>query len=344
MQDKKWKERSIRDIAQAAGVGVSTVSRVLNRSGYVAPETENRIREVIRRFHYTPSAMARGLRKNKIPVIGVLIPDITGEFYNSLLLTLQQALYAEKYLMMIINTNKQHDIASFYEGIGTSMNLSGWIFCGMDQPNVLKGVPTVYIGNFPEGAHRENACAVDSDNEHGGYLAARELMDCGCKRIATITDGRYPLSFNNRYKGYVRALEEAGIPLRQELVVSTKWVDYENGYLAAKNLLERAGDVDGIFCAADRYLPGVLTALEEMGKKTPEDVQVVGFDGLPISRWTGDGCTTIRQQIGPLAEAAADCLLRLMGGEKLDAQRPLIPVSLVRRSTTVQRQTSVTLP
>ncbi len=338
MQDKKWKERSIKDIATAAGVGVSTVSRVLNSSGYVAPETEKRIREVIRRFHYTPSAMARGLRKNKIPVIGVLIPDITGEFYNSLVLTLQQALYAKKYLMMIINTNKRHNIASFYESIGTSMNLSGWIFCGMDEPNVLTGVPTVYIGDFPEGAQRENACAVDSDNERGGYLATRELMDGGCKNIAIITDGRYPLSFNRRYKGYLKALEEAGIPLRQELVVPTKWVDYENGYLYAKDLLERAGDVDGIFCAADRYLPGVMTALEAMGKKAPVDVQIVGFDDLPMSRWTGDGCTTIRQQIGPLAEAAADCLLRLMDSEKLDAQRPLIPVSLVRRSTTLQRQ------
>ncbi len=337
MQNKKKDGCSIRDIAKAAGVGVSTVSRVLNATGYVAPETERRVAEVIRRFHYTPSAIARGLRKSSVPVVGALIPDITGEFYNTLALHLQRALYAKGYMMLIINTDKRPDAAPVYEWIGHSLNPAGWLFCGSNEHNVIKGAPTIYIGTTSRIAANEDACVVESDNEEGGYIATRELLNNGCKRILLMTDGRYPLAENERYLGYRRALEEAGIAPDETLIAPTRWVDYENGYLCTKDVFSRVRDVDGIFAAADRYLPGVFTALRELGKTSPRDVQVVGFDDIQISEWAGGGCTTVRQDIRRLAEASVECLLKLMNGEKPDAEKIVIPVSLVRRRTTERR-------
>ncbi len=337
MQDRKRKEYSIKDIAREAKAGVSTVSRVLNNSGYVAPQTKKRILEVIEHFNYTPSMIARGLRGSRLPVIGVLIPDITGEFYNSLVLHLQQALYRRNYLMMIVNTNKRRNAAPIYEGIGNSLNLSGWIFCGSDERNADQGVPTVYINPIPTEIAGDHECSVESDSEMGGWLAVRELLEGGCKRIAFMAESRYPLHQNKRFMGYCRALKEAGLPVDEKLVVITEWVDYENGYTHTRDLLARAGDVDGLFCTADRYIPGALTALAQMGKSVPRDVQVVGFDDMPISKWSGGGCTTVRQHIDQIAEAAAGSLLQIIGGEELDSYRKRIPVELVRRATTLGR-------
>jgi LacI family transcriptional regulator len=112
-----------------------------------------------------------------------------------------------------------------------------------------------------------------------------------------MTDGRYPLAENERYLGYRRALEEAGIAPDETLIAPTRWVDYENGYLCTKDVFSRVRDVDGIFAAADRYLPGVFTALRELGKTSPRDVQVSGFDDIRSANGRRDAppCADIRR-------------------------------------------------
>ena len=328
------KEQSIKDIAKKAGVGTSTISRVLNKTGYVSEETRNKVEQAIRECHYTPSVMARGLKGSKLPGVGVVIPDITGEFYSGLVLNLQQELMKWKYQMLIINTNKQRKATPLYESISGSMNLSGWIFCGSDEKNAEQSTPTVYVNPISRSILRD-AYTVSSQEQYGGWLATKTLLEGGCRKIVFITDGRYNLSDNSRLDGYRQALAEAGIARDEELVFPTKWVDYENGYRATMEILRRRPDIDGIFCTADRYLPGTLSALDELGKHVPQDIQVVGYDDTPTSLWCGGGCTTIHQELAEIAKAAVGTLMALLAGDQPEVLATRIPVRLVRRATTL---------
>ncbi|MDL2319422.1 LacI family transcriptional regulator, partial [Eubacteriales bacterium OttesenSCG-928-A19] len=307
------KRYSIREIAEASGVAPSTVSRVLNGSGYVSADTEKRVREVIERVGYTPSQIARGLRVGHSPTIGILVPDIVGEFFTSFSMELHTALFRRSYIPVLLNTEAISDVEAEVNRIQSALNPSGWVRVLVPPHPDRPRTPTVYV-DCPVKGLREGEALVHNDNLQIGYLATRELIERGSRHIAMLIYNRMPGMTNSRYQGYQKALREAGLAEDPALVVECDSISYDAGYACAQRLLREAEHVDGIFCMGDRFVPGVLMALGEHGRRVPEDVRVVGCDDSPISRYVHGGFTTVHRYLDKLADAAADALVTMITG------------------------------
>ena len=325
------KQYSIQEIAAASGVAPSTVSRVINKSGYVSKKTAERVQRVIAQVGYSPSPIARGLRVGTSPIVGILIPDMMGEFFTYFSMELQQALYRYSYIPLLLNTATIGDVEMECNRLQNALNLSGWIRVVVPPTDNRPPAPTVFVDCGRKDL-RENEAIVCNDSLQVGYLATKELIDSGCRRIGTLQYNRIPDNINLRYEGYRQALEQGGIALEEKLVFNCTSISYEAGYEYTMRLLDAANDVDGIFCMADRFVPGVLAALSDSGKNVPGDVKVVGCDDSPLSKYVYGGFTTVNRHMPELAEATAKALVALIAGEKVS--NVTIPVELVRRRTT----------
>lgn len=328
---------SVKDIAALAGVSVATVSRVINQNGRFSKETEARVRRTIEEYGYRPNLLARGLRTNKVQMIGVIVPDITNEYFAKITLDMQKRLFEFDYSTIICNTNEIYGIEMRHLAMLKSLNVSGLIhLTGIPMKNQTAfDVPTVYIDREPSGALEGSNCVlIESNNEQGGYLAAREMLNRGCKHIALIEFKNAVSSHISRAKGYERALRERGIPIDSRYISQTREISYESGYRCMKKLLQTTEELDGVFCTTDMLALGALKALGELGIQVPSQVKLVGFDDTTASEMARVPITTIRQPVEKFGSLAISTLLRMINGEKIEENRFLLPVHIVRRETT----------
>ncbi len=336
MDNEGDRQISIKEIAGMAGVSVATVSRVINQSGYVARETEARVRDVVERYGYVPNLMARGLRTNRSPIVGVVIPDITNEFFANIVLCIQTHLFKSHFSTMICNTNESAVLERAYLATLSAQSISGLIFVSGQPASgcAPSNVPTIYVDRHPYVREGDDAVTIESDNEEGGYLAARELLEKGCRRIAIITDLRGISSHFARYNGYKRALAEFGIEWSQDLLQQVEIISFSDARRLTTRMLKQGVSFDGIFCTTDQMALGAITALQQHGVSVPEKSKVVGFDDISIARYCQLPFTTIRQPTHELGLRAVDTLLKMIAGETIVDHKVILPVQLVRRLST----------
>ena len=332
MNEKK--QLSVVDIARLAGTSVTTVSRVINQNGRFSKETEEKVLSIIRQYNYQPNQMARSLRGGQSRVIGILVPDISSEYYSSMTKEIQTALLAEDYLAIICNTDENIDEANKFLKFFRSQKIDGLVYIGNNEIDVEGEMPTIYIDRDPreQSTHQDSAYVIECDNYQGGYLAGKELVKKGAKRPGFVCyDLRIPIH-QRRLQGFRSALSEAGIPLPENCIISRETLSSEQGEDAAKQLLNAVPDTDGIFVATDIMAYGALNYLRDQGKKVPEDIRLVGFDDISTSRLPK--LTTVRQPMDQMGRLAAEWLIRILSGKKIHARHVRIPVELVVRETT----------
>ncbi len=328
------KKLSVREIAAKAGVSIATVSRVVNHSGNVAPETEVRVREVIRRSNYVPSMLGRSLKAQKSPAIGIIVPDISGEFYNVMVHKLQTRLQEKGYMTFFLNTAKSADIEKEYREWQSLLQASGWLVLDSAVDfGPENNVPTVYINRTGDPPNEKAAC-ISTDSHLTGALAGRELMRCGCRNVAVLTSNNEKDVRPDGFLSAIKENEDAGVAVMLRYV-NTHDVNARSGYLQMAATLAVMPGTDGVYCTADRFVPGVLQALSEAGRRVPEDVKVVGSDDTPIAAWFDGGFTTVRQEMDQLSEKAVEAILTLIRGEAVAPGSVVIPGRLVRRRTTL---------
>ena len=199
---------SIKDISNLSGVSTATVSRVLNNTGKVSPKTEARVKDVIVRYGYTPNMIAKGLRTNIIPSVGIIVPDIVNEPYGLLARTAQQQLLNHGIISTICNTNDNTETTQQYIKNLKSQYVSGIIYVPDSRHGGIHfgDLPVVYLEHRPSHSLPPNSAVIESDDRNGGYLAAKELLDNGCRNIAVYMDTFRLSSFANRYLGHCDAL------------------------------------------------------------------------------------------------------------------------------------------
>ncbi len=327
------KALSVKEIAARANVSVATVSRVINRKGNVLPKTEARVQEVIAQSNYQPNMIARSLKTSKTPIVGIIVPDISGEFYNTMVQKLQTGLLEKQYATFILNTNKSEDIQKEYREWQSLLHVSGWLVLDSAVDFGTDGsIPTIYI-NWPDAPAGEKTVTISSDPVLGGRLAGRELLLSGCRNIAVLTSSS-PLEL--RPEGFLQAVKENNDPGVAVMLryTHTKNVSFSGGYELMADTLRVFPDMDGVFVTADRFVPGVLRALKEAGRSVPKDVKVVGYDDTPIASWLSGGFTTVRQEMDRMCTMAIDAMMRLLEGKPVQEKRTVIPGTLVRRRTT----------
>ncbi|HEX5831643.1 MAG TPA: LacI family DNA-binding transcriptional regulator, partial [Gemmatimonadaceae bacterium] len=306
---------TIRDVARAAGVSVATVSRVLNASGPVGADTRERVRAAARRLRYVPHEGARGLVTRRTGAIGVVLPDLYGEFFSEVIRGLDQAARRHGYHLLLSSSHA--DLAEMQAALATMRGrVDGLVAMlpDLDAAALREHLPSpdqlpVVLLNRAAGGH----AALTVDNYGGARAMTRHLLDLGHRRVAMITGAASNSDARERLRGYRAELRRAGIPPERALEVTGEFTE-EGGHAAARRLvaLPPAERPTAIFAANDAMAIGALSALREVGLRVPEDVAVTGFDDIPMARFVEPPLTSVHVPIGRLGERAVERLVAAM--------------------------------
>lgn len=324
---------TIREVAKAAGVSVSTVSRVLNDKEDVAPATYARVRQVIEELGYMSSLAAQSMRSHKTHVIGVLITDLSASFSLEIVRGLGLALQALDYDLIIYSSGRMpgSDAAWARKHI-TRLNSSitdGLIVIAPATANLPTGGPLVVIDPH-EGM--ELWPSVLSANRAAAQEAVAYLVALGHRRIG-FAGGRDGLvSAGQRRLGYLDALAAAEITPEAELIVAGDY-SYDAGFAAAQRLLTLAAPPTAVFAANDLAAKGVMDAAHRAGMSVPDDLSVVGFDDIPEAAHFSPRLTTVAQPIHEMASVATTMLVDLIRGRSLPTPHVELPARLVLRDS-----------
>ncbi|MCH3959733.1 MAG: LacI family DNA-binding transcriptional regulator [Selenomonas sp.] len=303
----------IRDVARLAGVAPSTVSLVLNNKGYVSLDTRRKVEKAVKDLSYMPSTIARNLSLNRTNIIGVIVPEVLHPFYSELVHELEQALYLRGYKMLLCSSsNKEKAEVLFVDMLKThtmdgiivgthSMDLS--IYEGIDRPIVA--FDRIINDRIP---------VVHADHVQGGELAAKAMLHQDCHHIVQVIGAQNVRCPANEYHiAFEKKIREAGCMI-DTIEMERNVFSPEAFYRVMSEVFERYPDVDGIF-GADLIICAALAAAQEHGKRIPEDVKAVAYDGTYVTRLSPFAITAAVQPLQELAGIAADTISRMIMGE-----------------------------
>ena len=324
---------NIGDIAKMAGVSRAAVSRYLN-NGYVSEEKRERIRKVIEKTGYKPSAMAQTLRTKKTKLIGVILPRINSDSISTVVAGIGSALQEAGYDMLLASTDNNPDKELDFLRIFSSDRVDGIILIATvfteEHKQILHSlsVPVVIVGQKLKGF-----TSIYHDDYGAGMAVARHLLERGRTRIGYIGVLKEDEAVGrNRPAGYKEALNMAGYSVTDEASVTADF-SVQAGYEKMKILLERYPEADAVMCATDKIALGAMNFLKEKGKKVPEDIAVTGFGDNRIASVMSPALTTIRFQYQKSGEAAAEKILELLSGEKQEVEEICLGFSLIKRES-----------
>jgi LacI family transcriptional regulator len=322
---------TIKDVARAAGVSVATVSRVQNGSALVKETTRRRVGEVAERMGYTPNGAARSLITSRTNTLGVLLPDLYGEFFSEVIRGIDQAAQRHGHHLLV---SSSHDDRSAVETALRSMRgrVDGLIVMWPDLdeagvPSLPAGFPVVLL-NAPFGPYGFDVITVA--NYDGAYAMVDHLLDLGHRRIAIIKGIEGNADAAERLRGYRGALASAGLGAAAIEVAGL--FDEASGFRAANELLRRQIRPSAIFAANDAMAIGALSALRQAGLRVPDDMALAGFDDIPMARYLDPPLSSVHVDISALGEHATLRLLAAVRSkEKHQPRAETLPTTLVLR-------------
>lgn len=324
---------SMVDIARLADVSIATVSRVLNKTGRYSPETERKILSLVEEYGYTPNANAKSLRTNRSQSIGVVVPDITNEFFAKIVRAVEIEILPHGYSVFVCDSHEDERMENLHIANLIAKNVDGIIYisgkadaAGLEES---RQIPAIYIDRCPENV----PVIIQSDNERGGFLATEELIRKGCGRIVFLPDFKRLSTMRQRFAGYTSAHKQHGVPMDPALDLPDA-VDYAGARAAVERLIQDGTAFDGIFATNDLLALGALHALLDREIQVPGQVRIAGFDDITLSRFCRVPLTTVTQNTYEMGRVGVELLVRLMRGERLPPQNITVPVELHVRAST----------
>ncbi len=312
-----------------AHVSVATVSRVINDKGYVNEETKQMVLEAIKKLNYVPNELARSLFKKHSKILGVIVPHFTSYYITELLDRIENHAINSDYRLMICNSQGKEEREEKYLHAFQQYNIDGILLVSntkriQDYKNLE--VPIVAIDhNFSE-----EIPSITSDNEQGGILAAEKLLESNPKKIIHFRGPSDLITVQARSDGFEATLDKAGIkPIRCDLDFKSPQRE-----LIEKTINEHK-DVDGIFCDSDIMALKAIQCLNKLDKAIPDEVQVIGFDDIELSKIFIPSLSTIAQPTKNIAEHAVTALINLIHDKNADSSTKKYPVRLIERETTI---------
>jgi LacI family transcriptional regulator len=321
-------------VARAAGVSVSTVSRVLNDKDDVAPETYQKVQDVIEELSYTSSLAARSMRSRRTNVIGLIMPDVQGPFAIQVMRGINRAIMEFGYDLIVytggdVKKKSSVEREQRYVSLLNSGITDGVIVVTPVATTFSTASPVVVVD--PNNVSPD-CPAVIAANRSGALVAMEYLISLGHRRIGFI-GGRPELqSAVQRLQGYKDGLRQTGIPLDPELIQAGDYTT-ETGMICAQKLLSLSDPPTAIFAANDQSAIGVVKAAQEAGLRVPDDVSLVGFDNIPEAIYISPGLTTVDQSIDKMGYVATEMLVSLIQGESLDGNLYKMPTHLIIRDS-----------
>ena len=330
MENKKV---SMVDIAKMADVSIATVSRVLNKNGRYSPETEKKVLGIIEKYNYKLNLSAKSLRTNISQSIGVLVPDVTNEFFAKIIRSIENYIMPYNYSLFVCDSNEDEELENLHVENLIAKNVDG-IICisGQLNPHSLDekyGIPVVYIDRRP----KEAKFLVQSDHVQGGFLATEELIRKGCKRIIMLRDKRWLSPIRQRYDGYMKAHEKYNLPVQMDLQFDVA-IDYNKAKEKMRAIIEVGTQFDGVFACNDLIALGALHTLTESGIQVPQQVKLIGFDGITLGEFCNPPISTIIQNTDAIGEKCVSILMKCIHHEDVRSTNTVVPVALSVRGTT----------
>lgn len=331
---KNKKVVSIKELAEMSEVSIATVSRVINKKGSYSKETEEKILKLAESKSYQQNVNARSLRTKKSQTIGVIVPDISNEFFAKIIQAVEKQAIKYNYSVFVCNTDENIEIekrqlnnliGQFVDGI---IYIGGGVQLG-NETQALK-IPMIYIDRYID----DKEIYIESDNFHGGYLAGQELIQSGCRKIAVMKDIRKISSAHKRYLGFLKALKDSKVGFDEKLLCDVTVINYKEAKEKTLELLDSGEVFDGVFATNDTLALGVMTALNERRIRIPNEVKIVGFDNISASEIAGIPLTTINQNKRKMGELAVELLMDKILSRKSNVNNIKIPVNLIRRKST----------
>jgi LacI family transcriptional regulator len=327
---------SIKDVAKEAGVSIATVSRVLNDVDVVNEETKKKVQEAIAKLGYRPNIVARSLKTQRTKTVGILIPDISSQFYPEIVRGTEDVANIYDYNIILCNSDSDLEKEKEYLRVLKEKMVDGVLYMSSSlEPEIVAIIkelelPTVLV----ETTDREKTFpSVTIDNREAGYDAVTYLINRGNKRIAYI--GVHKDAVNAaavRYFGYEDALKEHGIEINKDLIYFGE-IKAKEGYEAINRILEKTSDIDAVFCASDELAMGAINALREKGLSIPGDVDVIGFDNIYTSSLFYPKLTTVAQPMYDMGSVGMRMLIKLINKKDLDEKNYVLPYEIIERDS-----------
>jgi LacI family transcriptional regulator len=333
---------TIREVAEKADVSVSTVSHVINETRFVSPDTKSRVLAAMEDLEYEPNRLASSLRRKdkRTHTLGLLIPDSSNPFFAEVLKGVEDASFEAGYSVILCNSDDDPQKEVGYLEVLLSKQIDGVILVSAgDSSESLKLVDR-WDGKAVVVDRDIDAPELDSvsvDNEEGGYVATKHLLDHGHKHIGCIGGPSALKPSAGRVKGYKKALDEFGLKLNEANVVSGDFRP-QSGYTAAHTILDQDAQVSAIFSTNDMMAVGAIRAINELGKTVPDDISIIGFDDIALASFTTPPLTTIAQPSYEMGMRAAELLVRRFQHPDSEVIREVFKPALVERSSCQARR------
>lgn len=335
---------SIKDVAELAGVSISTVSNVINDAKYVSDELKLKINKAIAELQYEVDPVARCLKSKKTKTIGVVITNINRIFFPQVIKGIQDSAVKNGYRLTFCNTNDSFEEEKRFVQMLESTWVDGIILASVSEikdidyykylsslGNNKKSIPVVSL------ERRADAYDIDSvvvNNLQGGSIATKHLIDCGCKKIIHITGPLNSCIVQDRLDGYKQELVKEYLEIVNERIIEG---DYSpiSGYNAMRKILDSGIEADGVFAGNDQMAIGAIKAIKESGLRIPEDMKVVGFDNTFIASIVEPSLTTINVEKYKMGEAAVELLIKRIEKRDHEGKKVVeLPINLILRQST----------
>lgn len=333
------KASTIKDVAKAAGVAVSTVSRAFNGYGDISSGTRDNIIKIAEELGYKPNIIAKSLSSTKCLRFGMLVEDYesseaSNQFVYEVLMSFKNNITKLGYEMVLLTTTSDIQKNQKLNQLFTEKQIDGAFIMGLKMTDEfykqLSNIkyPCVL---FDMEINNDFIGCVGVNNLKGGFLAVEHLIKLGHKKIGFINGSKDAFVSYERLDGYHLALSRYGISVDNSLIINSDFTNIGAGE-AAKELLQRHSDITAIFCASDFMAVGAMNMLKSLDKRVPEDISIVGFDDIFLASIVSPKITTIRQDREKIGELAANLLLDLSSNQRMG--RMMIEPELVVREST----------
>ncbi len=336
MRDVDGAAPTIRDVARAAGVSPMTVSRVINESARVRPETRKQVEAAITSLGYVPNNLARGLTRQKTSTLGLIVPDFTDPFFSLILRGAEDVARRAGFGVILCNTASDVEREDAYLEDMVAHRAAGLLIAPVGDRSranlrrlVPHRVPFVLIDRAIPGIESD---LVQGDSIDGARQLVAHLIGLRHRRIAHVTESQDVSTARDRLRGYREALEAAGLPFDPELVVEGKSATMQGGYDATQALLAREAAPTAIFTVNNLAAVGSIRAIRERGLTVPDDVAVVCFDDIELAALLHPFLTVMAQPAETFGTIAAQLLIDRIAGRATERRRRVVlPADLIVR-------------
>ena len=323
---------TIRDVAEKAGVSVTTVSRVLNNRGYISEATRKKVYKAMEELDYQPNEVARSLFRKRSNIIGLIVPTVAHPFFAELTAYVETYAYARGYKVLICNSQLDASKEQEYVGMLRRNQVDGIIMAShtLEVEEYKKlNLPVVTFERFISN----RIPYVTSDNYQGGKLAVELLLERGCKMIAHMCGSLHlDMLANQRHRAFRDVAEARNFPFfTVETDINVFEVDKYEQLLT--ELLTQHPDIDGLFLNSDIMAIAAMKVCRKLGKRIPEDMKIIGYDDVSIASLVSPQITSVRQPLAQMSELSVRLIEDLVEGKTVEVENCL-PVELVERETT----------